>query len=57
MSSDFHLREISRFDPNTPIAEASTPPSSWYVEPAFLDLERKAVFLTTDREGWGLRRG
>ena len=27
-----------------PLAEASTPPSSWYTEPAILDLEQRAVF-------------
>lgn len=36
--------EVLAFDPCLPIARASTPPVSWYVEPAFDRLEREAVF-------------
>lgn len=39
------LREIiESYDPNAPLAEASTPPSSWYVDPRILKLERNTVF-------------
>ncbi|MCA9692345.1 MAG: aromatic ring-hydroxylating dioxygenase subunit alpha [Myxococcales bacterium] len=37
-------REIERFNPNLPIEEAATPPSSWYTAPALYELERRAVF-------------
>ncbi len=33
-------RELERFDPSLPIGRAWTPPSSWYVDPAFADLEQ-----------------
>lgn len=36
------------FDPELPIEEASTPPSSWYTDPSFLDLELDRVFY----RGW-----
>jgi choline monooxygenase len=36
--------EIARFDPELPIERATTPPASWYREPAFAELERAAVF-------------
>ncbi|XP_030456390.2 choline monooxygenase, chloroplastic isoform X2 [Syzygium oleosum] len=36
------------FDPALPIEEASTPPSSWYTDPSFLDLELDRVFY----RGW-----
>ncbi len=36
--------EVARFDPGLPIERAPTPPKSWYVEPAFLELERRTVF-------------
>jgi choline monooxygenase len=35
---------IERYNPNAPLAEASTPPSSWYVDPRILELERRTVF-------------
>lgn len=39
------LKEIiESYDPNAPLAEALTPPSSWYVDPRILELERKTVF-------------
>lgn len=41
-------REIAAFDPTIPIERASTPPASWYTEPAFDALERNAVF----RRSW-----
>jgi choline monooxygenase len=37
-------REVERFDPSLPIERAHTPPSSWYLEPAFEQLERDTVF-------------
>ncbi|MEK6239455.1 MAG: aromatic ring-hydroxylating dioxygenase subunit alpha, partial [Planctomycetales bacterium] len=33
------------FDPRTPIVSAWTPPSSWYVDPAFLEREKTNVFF------------
>ena len=41
-------REIARFDPEVPLARASTPPASWYTEPAMLQRERETVF----RRAW-----
>ena len=38
------VREIVDAYAAGPLAEASTPPSSWYTEPAILDLEQRAVF-------------
>ena len=38
------IKEIVDAYAERPLAEASTPPSSWYTEPAILDLERRAVF-------------
>ena len=35
---------IESYNPNAPLAEASTPPSSWYVDPRILELERRTVF-------------
>ena len=40
-------RELERFDPTTPIERAVTPPASWYTDPAFLQLEARAVFQRT----------
>ena len=37
-------REIERFDAGLPIEESRTPPSSWYLQPAFIDAEHQAVF-------------
>jgi choline monooxygenase len=35
---------IESYNPNAPLAEASTPPSSWYVDPRILELEHRSVF-------------
>ncbi len=43
MTTDL-AREIARFDPDVPLARASSPPASWYVDSAFHDLEADAVF-------------
>src|SRR5437762_3424704 len=40
-------REVLAFDPAIPIERASTPPVSWYVDPAFDRLDRDAVFRRT----------
>jgi choline monooxygenase len=32
------------FDPSLPLERASTPPASWYTDPAFHDLERATIF-------------
>lgn len=37
-------REIERYDPEQPIARASTPPSSWYLDPELYAFELDAVF-------------
>ncbi len=36
--------DLNRFDPAVPVERASTPPASWYTDPAFLELERTHVF-------------
>jgi phenylpropionate dioxygenase-like ring-hydroxylating dioxygenase large terminal subunit len=39
------LREIiANYNPSAPLAEASTPPASWYSDGRILELERRAVF-------------
>jgi choline monooxygenase len=39
------LREIiDSYDPRRPLANASTIPAAWYVDPRLLDLERQTVF-------------
>ncbi len=39
------VREIVRaYNPRTSLAEASTPPSSWYTDQRILDLEQRTVF-------------
>jgi choline monooxygenase len=38
------LAEIDRYRPDLTLAEACTPPASWYVEPRFLDLELGTAF-------------
>ncbi|HXV81741.1 MAG TPA: aromatic ring-hydroxylating dioxygenase subunit alpha [Candidatus Binatia bacterium] len=38
---------IESYDPNTSLAEASTPPSSWYVDSRVLELERNTVFASS----------
>jgi choline monooxygenase len=41
---DAPLRDaVACFDPAIPIERASTPPSSWYTDPALYELERRAV--------------
>src|SRR5262249_35128759 len=35
---------IRSYDPSTPLAEASTIPASWYLDPRVADLERQTVF-------------
>ena len=35
---------IETYNPDAPLAEASTPPSSWYVDPRILELELRTVF-------------
>jgi choline monooxygenase len=35
---------IDSYNPNAPLAEASTPPSSWYIDPRIFELERRTVF-------------
>jgi choline monooxygenase len=40
------VRELIKYyDPNSSLAEASTPPSAWYTDPRILELERRTVFL------------
>ena len=48
MTTDALRNELSRFDGTLPIESAWTPPASWYLDPAFLDLERIRVF----RDSW-----
>ncbi|XP_068647576.1 choline monooxygenase, chloroplastic-like [Aristolochia californica] len=47
MSSD-DRRMVEAFDPRIPVQEAVTPPSCWYTEPSFLDLELERIFY----KGW-----
>jgi len=44
MSENHLTRDLARFDPALPLAEASTPPSTWYTDPGFYALERETVF-------------
>jgi len=37
-----------QFNPNIPIEKAVTPPSSWYIDPSFFNLELDRVFY----RGW-----
>jgi choline monooxygenase len=38
------LRElITNYNPNSPLAEASTPPSTWYTDPGIFALERRTI--------------
>ena len=39
---------MAEFDPAVPLDSAVTPPSGWYTDPAFLQLELDRVFL----RGW-----
>jgi choline monooxygenase len=48
MTPDAIRAEVCRFDPSVPIESAWTPPASWYLEPAFFELERARVF----RRSW-----
>jgi choline monooxygenase len=41
-------RELGRFRSELPVEEATTPPSSWYTLPGFLELEARTVF----RRSW-----
>ena len=41
------LPEIERYRPGRPLAEACTPPSSWYIDPRFLDLELATTFANS----------
>ncbi len=41
---DLLRAEVARFDPDLPIERAHTPPGSWYVDPRFHELDRRAVF-------------
>ena len=45
MRQDINLaNEIQRFQADVAIESALTPPASWYTSPAFLALEKQAVF-------------
>ncbi|XP_074582107.1 choline monooxygenase, chloroplastic [Curcuma longa] len=46
--SQAQLRMVEAFDPKIPLVEAITPPSSWYTDSSFLDLEFERVFF----RGW-----
>jgi choline monooxygenase len=35
---------IDTYNPDAPLAEALTPPSSWYIDPRIFELERRTVF-------------
>jgi choline monooxygenase len=35
---------LNAYNPSSPLAEASTPPSSWYTDARFLSLEQRTVF-------------
>jgi len=48
MDTETLQREIESFEPGLPIERAWMPPSSWYTDPAFHDLDRKTVF----RDHW-----
>jgi choline monooxygenase len=42
------LREIiETYNPNASLAEASTPPASWYSDPRILELEQRTVFSSS----------
>ena len=42
--ADSIKKTIDSYDANSSIAEASTPPSSWYTDPRILELEQRNVF-------------
>ena len=52
---------IGHYNPDTPLARASTIPASWYVDPRVADLERRSVFarswLCAGRRDQVLERG
>ena len=43
---------IDAYNPEMPLAQASTIPASWYIDPRVMDLERRTVFASS----WQLRR-
>ncbi|KAJ8765492.1 hypothetical protein K2173_014614 [Erythroxylum novogranatense] len=48
-SCQTHSRKlVDEFDPDLPLEKALTPPSSWYTEPSFYDMELNRVFY----RGW-----
>ncbi len=48
MDAEEARRELERFDASLSVEAAHTPPASWYTEPFFYELERRAVL----RPGW-----
>src|SRR5215470_10863351 len=40
---------IDTYNPDVPLAEALTPPSSWYVDPRIFELEQRTVFARSWR--------
>ena len=44
---DSLLDLIDRYDPGRPLAEASTCPASWYIDPRILELELETTFANT----------
>ena len=38
---------IDAYNPEAPLAQASTIPASWYVDPRVSDLERRTVFASS----------
>ena len=42
--NDSVLQLIDPYDPGLPLAEASTPPASWYIDPRILELEQRTTF-------------
>ncbi|MFM7204624.1 MAG: hypothetical protein ACKO6N_27950 [Myxococcota bacterium] len=47
-SQEERLSAVLQFNPQIPLAEAETPPSSWYLSEDFFQLEKEAVFM----RGW-----
>lgn len=49
-SSDFLVSQglVHQFNPKIPIEEAVTPPTSWYTDPSFFQLELDRIFY----RGW-----
>jgi len=39
------IENLERYDPDATLADASTPPSSWYTDPRILELENNTVFF------------